>query len=922
MAEPKPNSYKPQNERIKKPIYCYQCVAGPDLLTVEEDGDVAVRVESNYKISGEHPGGGRCCVKAYGLIQKTYNPNRVQTPMKRTNERKGRNEDPGFVAISWNEALDLVAEKIREAREKGLTDNSGFPRIAASFGGGGTPTQYMGTFPAFLSALGKVDLGYGAGQGVKCYHSEHLYGEFWHRSFIVSPDTPYCNYVISCGNNAEASSGVVGIWRNADARVRGMRTIQVEPHMSITGAMAGEWVPIKPKTDAAFLFALIHHILHGRDWQKVCDVPFLRDMSNCPYLIGPHGYYLRDEKTGEPLIWDLADNKPKPRTADIKQAALTGSFTVSGFEKGPDDEIWRHEKISASTSFDALRAHVEPYNPEWAQEIADVPADKIRQVADEYLAHACIGETIDIEGEIMPFRPVAVMLGKTVNNGWGGYHTCWARTVLALLVGALEVPGGTLGTSVKLVRPAKDRQAYVVHGEDGFMHFPFNETSKDGWEPSPNIRNAYKTLVPLVADSPWSPALGPAHLPWLFQKEQPENWPTTTTPDIWFCYRTNPAISSWNAPEVAERVAEFPFTVAFAYTHDETNHMADILLPEATDLESLQLIRIGSTKFIQNFWKQEGWAVRQPVGKRTLDCMDMTEIATQLARRSGVLEAYNEAINHGAAGVSLRKGDHDFSLEPDKTHSVDEIWDRIAKAASAEVTDGKDIKGIDWFKQEGFLLRSYSQLKWYLYPALKKQQLRFELPYQERIMRHGTQLANRLHEHDIHWWDKQLKEYEPLPTYEPFPDIWTQYAREVGKDPADYPFWALTARSMQYSWGANAGIPMIGEVAANIAGHKGVIINREAARGLGIEDGDPVILTSPTGQTRGYAVLRAGIRPDTVVMLGQFDHWKTPIAKDLEMPSLNTLTAIALSLTDSTGSSADLARIGIKKDPDRQRRKS
>ena len=97
------------------------------------------------------------------------------------------------------------------------------------------------------------------------------------------------------------------------------------------------------------------------------------------------------------------------------------------------------------------------------------------------------------------------------------------------------------------------------------------------------------------------------------------------------------AISSWNAPQVAERLAEFPYIVAMAYTDDETNHFADILLPEALDLESLQLIRIGTTKFQENFWKHEGWAIRQPAIEPTVDAMDLTDIATELARRVGLL---------------------------------------------------------------------------------------------------------------------------------------------------------------------------------------------------------------------------------------------------------------------------------------------
>src|SRR5579871_4793574 len=596
------------------PVYCYQCVAGPDLMKVHVENGVAVRIESNYDARQQHPGGGRVCVKAYGLIQKTYNPNRIRQPMRRTNPAKGRDQDPGFVAVSWDEAFGLIGERLRAIRAAGLTDESGFPRLAVSTGGGGTPVQYMGTFPAFMAAWGAIDQGYGAGQGVKCYHSEHLYGELWHRAFIVSPDTPYVNYIINCGNNVEASGGVAGIWREADARARGCKRVQVEPHLSITGALSAEWVPIKPKTDAAFLYGLIHRIVHERGWARVCDVPFLQGRTNSPYLVGPNGWFMRDADSGKPLIWDLSDGRAKCfDAADLAEPALEGEFAVTGVERGPDGEEIRHAQAAARPSFAVFLEHVRPFTPDWMAAECDVPAATIRRIADEYLAHACIGQTIDIEGETLPYRPVAVMLGKTVNNGWGGYQCCWARTMLAVLVGALEVPGGTIGTTVKLVRPAFSRTGSVVPGPDGFMAFQFNETSREGWLRQPHIRNAYRTLVPLVSDSPWSPALGPAHLPWLFQKQSPPHWPRVNPPDVWICYRTNPAISSWSTPQVAERLAEFPFIVAFAYTDDETNHFADVLLPESTDLESLQLIRIGSTKFTEQFWKHQGWAIRQPV---------------------------------------------------------------------------------------------------------------------------------------------------------------------------------------------------------------------------------------------------------------------------------------------------------------------
>jgi anaerobic selenocysteine-containing dehydrogenase len=52
-------------------------------------------------------------VKAFGLLQKTYTPNRVLYPMKRTNPNKGREHDSEFARISSNEALDLVPDRLR-----------------------------------------------------------------------------------------------------------------------------------------------------------------------------------------------------------------------------------------------------------------------------------------------------------------------------------------------------------------------------------------------------------------------------------------------------------------------------------------------------------------------------------------------------------------------------------------------------------------------------------------------------------------------------------------------------------------------------------------------------------------------------------------------------------------------------------------
>jgi phenylacetyl-CoA:acceptor oxidoreductase len=894
------------------PTYCYQCVAGPDLLTVKVVDGVATEVEPNFCAADVHPGGGKVCVKAYGLVQKTYNPNRVRSPMKRTNPRKGRDQDPGFVPISWDEAFDLIAERLNRVREAGLTDESGYPRLAVSLGGAGTPQSYMGTFPAYLAAWGPVDMGFGSGQGVKCYHSEHLYGEFWHRAFTVSPDTPLCDYLISCGANVEASGGVVGVWRHANARARGMKRVQVEPHLSVTGACSAEWVPIKPKTDAAFLYALVHVLLSEHPRERL-DVSFLAQHTSSPYLVGASGFYLRDRTTRKPLVWDGQGGQAVPFDTAGIACALEGRFEADAIEIGADDEVLADGRLPGETAFSRLVAHMAPYTPEWAQAICDVPAKTMRRIAREFLDHARVGEMIEIEGTTLPYRPVSVSLGKTVNNGWGGFECTWARTMLAALVGGLEVPGGTLGTTVRLNRQVPSRVDSVLTGPDGFMDYPLNPTDKAHWSPNPNIRNAYRTMVPLAGNGPWSQALGPTHFSWMFLDETPKGLPRVTYPDVWFVYRTNPAISFWDTARIGDAMAKFPYMVAFAYTLDETNHHADVLLPEATDLESLQLIRIGGSKFVEQFWHCQGFALRQPVVATQGEARDFTAIATELARRTGLLEKYNAAINRGAAGVPLKGPHWDVSLATEVEHAPEEIWDAVCRAASAELTGGGESHGLDWWREHGLATKPFPQTKWYLYPTLVAKGLRFELPYQERLLRVGTELGRRLHEHDMHWWDKQLPEYQGLPKCKDFSLPWIASLAKSGGAADAYPFWMLTARSMQYAWGANVGMQLMKEVADNVAGHRGVIVNTQAAARLGIADGDMVEIATPQHTVRGRAVLRQGIRPDTLLLIGQFDHWATPFTKDFGVPSMNALTPMSLDLTDATGSSADIVRVSLSR---------
>jgi phenylacetyl-CoA:acceptor oxidoreductase len=685
----------------------------------------------------------------------------------------------------------------------------------------------MGTFPAFLAAWGPVDMGFGSGQGVKCYHSEHLYGELWHRAFIVAADTPSCNYLISCGNNIEASGGVVGIWRHADARVRGMKRVQVEPHLSVTGACSAQWVPIKPKTDPAFLYALIHVMLHEAPRTQL-DLPHLAQRTSSPYLVGATATTCATA----PRASRWSGTRPPAAPCRTTPRHPRGAVGPGAGRRGGDRRRRRAAGRRPAGRRDRLRQAGGAHGAVFAR-VGGRHLRRARghhaQIAQRLPAHACVGQTVTIGGKTLPFRPVAVTLGKTVNNGWGGYECCWARTLLATLVGALEVPGGTIGTTVRLVKPMAERHDSVRAGEDGLMDYPFNPTDKAAWSARPNIRNAYKTMVPLTGNNAWAQALGPTHFSWMFLDETPKGLPKVEPPDVWFVYRTNPAISFWDTPGVASQDRALPVHRRLCLHARREQPLCRRAAARRHRPGRPAAAAPGGHQVPGTVLGTRGLRAAPAGGGAAGQARDFTDICTELARRCGLLEKYNAAINRGTCGVKLDGPFGDFSLDPLTPHSREAIWDAACKAASAELSEGAEVLGLDWWKEHGLKTRPFPREQWYLYPTVVERGLRFEMPYQERLKRIGVQLGRRLHENDMHWWDKQLEEYQALPPWKDFPGLWEASVAKAGGQPADYPFWLVTARSMQYAWGGNVGVQMIREVAGNVAGHNGVVMNPRAA---------------------------------------------------------------------------------------------
>ena len=113
-------------EDVWIPTACDMCYNGCTVKVHRVDG-VAVKVEGIPEAGPNH---GMTCAKGLSALMNVYSPNRVQYPMIRTNPDKGLDVDPGWKEISWDEALDLMARKVKAAMDKDPGASSSIPLTA------------------------------------------------------------------------------------------------------------------------------------------------------------------------------------------------------------------------------------------------------------------------------------------------------------------------------------------------------------------------------------------------------------------------------------------------------------------------------------------------------------------------------------------------------------------------------------------------------------------------------------------------------------------------------------------------------------------------------------------------------------------------------------------------------------------------
>src|SRR3990167_383081 len=326
------------------PSSCALCYGSCSILAHRVDG-VVVKVEGNPQ---SVVGKGRLCGKGAGGIMTHYDPNRLKTPLRRTNPKKGLDEDPRWKEITWDDALEDIAARLRRIRAE---DSRKFVMQRTT-----TVTASRLPMQTFAAAFGTPNLST-AGGGLHCGNGAHLLSGIMHASWSVVPDFEYCNYAIyfgaSKGHGAgHASASNMGL--AAEARARGMKLVVVDPMCNFASAKASEWVPLRVGTDGALALAMCNTMANELG---IYDAAYLQAKTNAPYLIGPDKLYVRDPASGKPLVWDKAAGAARPYTdARPADTALEGELEANG--------------VRCQPAFQKLKDHLRRFSPEWGEAIS------------------------------------------------------------------------------------------------------------------------------------------------------------------------------------------------------------------------------------------------------------------------------------------------------------------------------------------------------------------------------------------------------------------------------------------------------------------------------------------------------------------------------------------------------------------------
>lgn len=400
-------------------VYCPMCVSRCGAKARVVDGEfVALTPDPS------HPTGSALCLKGKAAPAIVRHPHRLLQAMRRTAPKGAA--DPGWVPVTWDEALDEIADRLR------LLASEHGPECIV-FGSSSPSTSAMSDAIDWLSRLRRA---FGS---PNLLNAMELCG--WGR-FLAPiytfgapvpgaylPELERAGVIVFWGYNPSVARLAHATATTAALR-RGARLVVVDPRRAGLATKADHWLRVRPGSDAALALAMTHVMLEN-GWY---DKQFVRHWTNSPLLVradtgrllraadladgsgsGGSGLVAWDEAAGRPVGYEPATGR---YAVDEERLALRGTHTVATV----DGNITCHPVL------DLVRQTCAQTPPAVAADLTGVPAEDI----------------VAATRTIWEQRPVAFYTWSGLEQHSNATQTVRAIGQLYALTGCLDAPGGNV----------------------------------------------------------------------------------------------------------------------------------------------------------------------------------------------------------------------------------------------------------------------------------------------------------------------------------------------------------------------------------------------------------------------------------------------------------------------------------------------
>ena len=289
------------------------------LKTIVKDGKIVRMEKADY--FGPEADDAHICQKGCLAGRQPYDPKRLKVPLKRAGERgEGKWEE-----ISWDQALDEIAEKLVKIR-----DEHGPEAVAMWNLRAGVPPAYS------LEALMPERFGNAFGMTCPMESIGLDNGPFYTEFYSVGSTAAH----VLIDPKVLAGTDLVYIWgcnpienqvrfaqNLVKARENGARIIDIGLIFDGTAGFADEFYGIHPATDGDLAIGMINYIIQN----DLHDKAYLTERSIAAYLVRDDDGMLLRDAAGNFIVYDLdADDfapvAPKRGELPSQNLALTGHF--------------------------------------------------------------------------------------------------------------------------------------------------------------------------------------------------------------------------------------------------------------------------------------------------------------------------------------------------------------------------------------------------------------------------------------------------------------------------------------------------------------------------------------------------------------------------------------------------------------------